>query len=111
MREMDFSIVRMAEFAWSIFEPAEGEFSFELFARIVREMANHYKDHPNVVGWQIDNELNCEINVFYSESDHVAFRKWLKEKYGKLDNLNKAWGAVFWNQKYTDWDQIYLTRP
>ena len=39
----------------------------ELCARIVEKFASHYARHPNVVGWQIDNEINCEINEFYSE--------------------------------------------
>ena len=45
--------------------------------------------------WQIDNELNCEKNVFYSESDSAAFRTFLQEKYGTLDVLNEAWGNCF----------------
>jgi len=28
-----------------------------------------------------------------------------------LDTLNEAWGTVFWNQTYTDWEQIYVPRP
>jgi beta-galactosidase len=28
-----------------------------------------------------------------------------------LEELNKHWGAVFWNQTYTDWEQVHLTRP
>ncbi|WP_251037877.1 beta-galactosidase [Paenibacillus albidus] len=80
-------------------------------AKITEAMAVHYADHPGVVGWQIDNELNCEVNVFYSEADHAAFRAWLKEKYGSLEDLNQAWGTVFWNQSYSDWEQVHLPRP
>ena len=83
----------------------------ELSARIVRKLAEHYGQHPAVIGWQIDNELNCEVNVFYSASDHAAFRVWLEEKYGTLDELNRAWGTAFWNQNYTDWAQVGLTGP
>ncbi|MBY9078109.1 beta-galactosidase [Paenibacillus sp. HN-1] len=174
MREMNISVIRMAEFAWAMLEPDEGRFDFsffqrvldlahryglkvimgtptatppawlthkypevlnanvegvmyrhgmrrhynysspvyrELCGRIVRNMAEAYKDHPAVIGWQIDNELNCEINVFYAEADHIAFREWLKARYGSLDRLNQAWGTVFWSQTYTDWEQVYLTRP
>ncbi|MBM7570409.1 beta-galactosidase [Aquibacillus albus] len=174
MRELGFSYVRLAEFAWSIFEPEEGNFSFnffdraidlahkhglkvilgtptatppawlthkypevlnvsqqgvqfqhgmrrhynynskkyrELSARIVTKMAEHYHNHPAVVGWQIDNELNCEIDVFYSDADHESFRSWVKNKYGTLDKVNKAWGTTFWSQTYTSWDQIFLPRP
>ncbi|WP_201008836.1 beta-galactosidase [Paenibacillus glycanilyticus] len=173
MREMNISVIRMAEFSWAMLEPQEGVFDFSFFTRvmdlahrfglrvilgtptatppawlthkypevlnatkegvlikhgmrrhynyssakyrelsqrIVRNMVNAYKDHPAVIGWQIDNEFNCEKNVFYAEADHAAFRVWLKEKYGTLDNLNKAWGTVFWSQTYTDWEQLHLSQ-
>ncbi|MBC8076221.1 MAG: beta-galactosidase [Chloroflexales bacterium] len=174
MRELGFSVIRVAEFAWSIFEPTEGTFSFDLFdraidlahdhglqvivgtptatppawlthtypevlnvtqtgvqyqhgmrrhytynapiyrdlsARIVRKMAEHYGGHPAVIGWQIDNELNCEVNVFYSAADQEAFCNWLRTKYGSLEQLNLAWGAVFWSQTYSDWAQVKLAGP
>ena len=44
------------------------------------------------MGWQIDNELNCETDEFYSESDTLAFREFLQEKYGTLEELNKRLG-------------------
>lgn len=165
--------VRVAEFAWNLTEPREGEFTFALFdafletaqktgmkvifstptatppawltekypevlnarmdgvlyrhgmrrhynynspkyrelaARIVEQLGAHYAKHPSIIGWQIDNEINCETNEFYSESDTAAFRIFLKEKYGTLDALNQAWGTVFWNQTYTDWTEIYVPR-
>ena len=83
----------------------------EFCANITSQLAEHYKDHPAIIGWQIDNELNCEVNVFYSEEDHRLFRKWLKDKYENLEKLNHAWGTVFWNQTYSDWSQVHLLRP
>lgn len=82
----------------------------EFTARIVNKIAEHYANHPIVIGWQIDNELNCETDVFYSESDHAAFRIYLKEKFVTLDALNDAMGTTFWNQTYTSWEEIHLTR-
>ncbi len=35
MRELGFTTIRIAEFAWSIFEPAEGRWSFEFFDRVM----------------------------------------------------------------------------
>ena len=83
----------------------------ELVSRIVDKIGEHYAQRPCIIGWQIDNEINCETEEFYSESDTVAFRTFLKEKYQTLDALNKAWGAVFWNQTYTAWEEIHVPRP
>ena len=80
-------------------------------AEIVERMAGRYGRRSCVIGWQLDNELNCEANEFYSESDTEAFRVYLRKKYGSLEKLNEAWGAVFWNQTYTDWKEIYVPRP
>lgn len=82
----------------------------ELSAIIVENFAKEYAKHPNIIGWQIDNEFNCEFWEFYSESDTLRFREFLKEKYETLDNLNDAWGTTFWNQTYTEWGQIYVPR-
>ena len=32
----------------------------ELAKRIVEKSASHYGPHPAIIGWQIDNEINCE---------------------------------------------------
>lgn len=82
----------------------------ELSARIVTKFAEHYAKRSCVIGWQIDNEINCELAVFYSQSDTLAFRTFLKEKYQTLDALNAAWGTVFWNQTYTAWEEIFVPR-
>ena len=63
--------------------------------KIVTEIAKHYSGNPHIALWQIDNELNCEINVFYSKSDNEKFRIYLKKKYKTIEVLNEAWGTVF----------------
>ena len=79
--------------------------------RIVIKLGEHYGKHPAITGWQIDNEINCQTDEFYSESDTIEFREFLKGVYGTLGALNDAWGTVFWNQTYTDWAQIFTPRP
>lgn len=76
--------------------------------KIVQALADHYRDNPNIIGWQIDNEINCEVSVCYSDPCRNAFREWLKSKYGGLDSLNERWGNRFWSQSYTAWDQLNL---
>ena len=82
----------------------------ELTRIIVEKSASHYAKHPAIIGWQIDNEINCEKNEFYSESDTIAFRKFLMEKYGSIDALNDAWGTNFWNQTYNSFEEVYVPR-
>ncbi len=84
----------------------------EATRRIVTAMAEHYGSNPNIVGWQIDNELAdiywLDKGRCYCESCRKGFIAWIKAKYDTLDALNKAWGTVFWSQEYTDWDQMVL---
>ena len=82
-----------------------------LSAIITEKFAEHYAGRKCIIGWQLDNEFNCEFTEYYSESDTLAFREFLKKKYGTLDQLNDAWGTTFWNQTYTAWEEIYVPRP
>ena len=70
---------------------------------ITLAMANHYADHPAVIGWQIDNELNGRC---YCPNCQVSFQNWLRDHYGTLEKLNSAWGTAFWSHVYTEWSQI-----
>ncbi len=81
-----------------------------LCSRIVEKLAAAYGQHPAIVGWQIDNELNCETDEFYSRADAEAFRVYLRGKFGTLDRLNQALGTAFWNQTYTEWSQLDVPR-
>jgi len=70
---------------------------------ITRAMANHYADHPAVIGWQIDNELNGRC---YCPNCQSGFQNWLRTRYGTLEKLNDVWGTAFWSHVYTEWSQI-----
>ncbi|MBN2047301.1 MAG: beta-galactosidase [Anaerolineaceae bacterium] len=71
--------------------------------RIVRAMAARYGHHPNVIGWQIDNEFG---DPCYCPVCQRAFQDWLKVKYGTLERLNQCWGTDFWSHVYQAWDEI-----
>lgn len=174
MKALGLEVIRIAEFAWNLMEPREGEYNFdfwdeflqmateegikvifctptatppawltekypetlnadadghllhhgmrchknltsgkmlELSDALVERMGEHFnKKWDCIIGWQLDNEINCEISEYYSESDQEAFREYLKEKYEILDNLNEKMGTAFWSQSYTDWKEIHLVR-
>jgi len=82
----------------------------EYCGRITEKLAEHYVNHSSVIGWQLDNEINCENDQYFSKADHDAFREYCKEKYKTLDAFNKAMGTEFWNQTYTDWSEVFLRR-
>ena len=70
---------------------------------ITLAMAKHYMDHPAVIGWQIDNELNGRC---YCTNCQAGFQNWLRSRYVTLEKLNAAWGTAFWSHLYTEWSQI-----
>ena len=74
--------------------------------KIVTQMAQRYGNNPTIIGWQIDNEP--EGREDYSPSSQEAFRLWLEKKYKNIEALNKAWGAAFWNQTYSNFNQVKI---
>jgi len=80
-------------------------------ARIVTAMADHYGRNPQIVGWQIDNELgNSHADLCHCACCARAFHSWLKRKYGSIDELNRRWGTAFWSQGYDSFEQVPTPR-
>ena len=78
---------------------------------LVTQMAIHYGNRSTVIGWQIDNELGHEgSDLDFSQNSEKKFKKWLKCKYGSIENLNTLWGNIFWGQNFTSFDEIPLPR-
>lgn len=77
--------------------------------KIVREMVKHYSSFENVICYQVDNELGHEgSDMCYCDNCHEGFQKFLKNKHENIDELNKAYGTVFWSQTYNDFTEIPL---
>lgn len=77
--------------------------------RIVTKIAEAFGKHPSVAVWQTDNEYGCHDTTYsYSAMALTGFRKWLQAKYRSIDNLNTAWGNVFWSMEYRDFSEIDL---
>ncbi len=73
--------------------------------RIADRLGERYKDHPGVLIWHVSNEYG---GYCYCDNCAVNFRKWLKEKYGNLEALNKAWNTRFWGHTFYEWDEIVV---
>lgn len=78
----------------------------EAARRIASELAQRYADHPAVVMWHVHNEYGVPVGEDYSPAAVAAFRLWLQDRYGSLDELNAAWGTTFWGQRYGEWEHI-----
>lgn len=72
--------------------------------KIIDLMSKRYADHKAIIAWQIDNEL--EANFCFCKKCTDKYRSWLKRKYDRLDNLNKAYGNNVWSGEYSSWEQV-----
>jgi len=75
--------------------------------KIVTAVAQNLGQHPQLVGWQIDNGIGGHRTEFsFNEEARHDWHGWLKAKYETLDNLNDLMGNRFWGQVVSDWEQI-----
>lgn len=72
---------------------------------LVHKLAKRYASNPNVTCWHINNEYGGEC---YCENCEKAFRVWLRNKYGTIEALNKAWNLEFWGHSVYEWDEVVL---
>ncbi|MCU7727649.1 beta-galactosidase [Actinoplanes sp. KI2] len=78
--------------------------------RLVRALAERYRDHPALAAWHVNNELGCHNVHDYSDDAARAFRSWLRIRYETIEALNDAWATAFWSQRYTSWAEILPPR-
>ena len=67
------------------------------------ELAKRFGNHPGVIAWHISNEYGGECHCELCQQE---FRKWLKEKYQTIENLNFSWATTFWSHRYNSFEQI-----
>ncbi len=75
-------------------------------ARVASALAERYGEHPAVKLWHVHNEYGVPVFDCYCATSAAAFRTWLRARYGTVAALNRAWGTVFWGQRYSDWAEI-----
>lgn len=71
--------------------------------RMAEKLAERYKDHPALLIWHVSNEYG---GYCYCDNCAEAFREWLKERYGTIEVVNRAWNTSFWSHTFYDWDEI-----
>jgi beta-galactosidase len=170
MKHAGFNVVRMGDLSWDSFEPAQGQFKFDWFDKIMDKMqangirvildipgtpapiwlhrkypggdivnqngerrpaAERYMDdisdpnyarevailaeamtkryahNPAVIAVGYDNEIGNGF-MSYSEADRQRFITWLREKYGTIEVLNKAWATQRWSRRLNSFEDVDL---
>jgi beta-galactosidase len=72
--------------------------------RIIRKIVEHYKDNPDVVGFQLDNETSSGGAA--NHDVQTGFAEYLRHKFKTVDELNRIWGLNYWGQRLNDWTEI-----
>ena len=79
--------------------------------RIAEKMAQEFGHHPNVIGWQIDNEIAAFDYGCFCPHCVAAFKAHLRSRYGSIENLNDRWNLNLFSQAYDSFDQIPQPKP
>ena len=101
-----------ASYSWACFDHPGFREEAE---RYIRTIVGRYKGRKGLFGYQIHNEVGFpfvplqsgEMEIYcYCEHSIKAFRRWLENKYGHIEELNEAyrWNAT--NERYTSFDQV-----
>jgi beta-galactosidase len=72
--------------------------------RLIRHIVAHYKDNPNVIGWQLDNETSS-----YNAANNdvfIGFQHYLEKKFVTPEALSKAWFLNYWGENLHTWEDL-----
>ena len=74
----------------------------ELAENFLCRLAERYRDHPGLGGYDIWNEANVGEDLCYCPGTAEKFRQWLLERYGDLKTLGEAW----FRHSFAEWEDI-----
>jgi beta-galactosidase len=74
---------------------------------LAEAMTKRYAHHPAVIAIGYNNEIGNGF-MSYSEADRQRFITWLKNKYGTIEELNKAWATQRWSRRLNSFDDVDL---
>ena len=79
--------------------------NFRFYAeRVIRKIMEHVKDHPAIIGYQLDNETKA-YNTAGPEVQKL-FVEYMKAKFVSLDSINKAFGLDYWSNRINSWEDF-----
>jgi len=71
-------------------------------AQYVTALGRAIKDHPAVIGWQLDNEIEHKLNrVCYNPACQTAWSAWLAKTYRTPEEFNRRLLLTSWGMQVT----------
>ncbi len=87
----------------------EADFTHPVFRfyaeRILRKIVERYRDHPAVIGFQVDNEPG--LHLLHNRGVFQRFVDHLRHTYGDVETLNREWGLVYWSHRLSSWADLW----
>jgi beta-galactosidase len=75
--------------------------------RVIRRLVAHVKDHPAVIGYQVDNETKHYQTA--GPAVQARFVRHMKEEFKTLDAVNRALGLDYWSNRINSWEDFPST--
>jgi beta-galactosidase len=73
----------------------------------IQALAVEFHDHPSVIGWQLDNEIEfMDQVVCYNPACQRAWRQWLERTYHTPEEFNSRLELVDWGMKIQSFDDV-----
>ena len=72
--------------------------------RIIRRLMEEVQQYDHVIGFQLDNETK-PYDTCGSRAQQL-FRQWLMDKFGTVENLNRAFGLAYWSNSLGSWEDL-----
>jgi beta-galactosidase len=73
--------------------------------RVIRQVVGRYRDHPAIIGYQVDNEPG--LRLLYNTDVFEKFVDWLRRRYGTVGQLNEEWGLAYWSHRLSRWSDLW----
>ena len=75
--------------------------------QVIRAIMKHVKDHPAIIGYQVDNETKAYNTT--GPSVQKLFVAYMKDKYKSLDVINNMYGLDYWSNRINTWEDFPST--
>ena len=73
-------------------------------SRMIRKLLEHTVNHPQVIGFQIDNETKHYDN--YGKEIQEGFVNFLKSRYSDIEEFNRDYGLAYWSNSIHSWEDF-----